>query len=163
MCDREKQWRPGSPHTPLPTNLTTREPGDEARRVITAGVMVYTHTVTQINALYTTHNNCSSSHTGEDDFFEIIELLQNEQARCYEIGTWLRLRQSLLKSIRAQTLLDYAEALNQIITNWLQRNYNTMKYGFPTWKMLAEAVKAPNGGNKATLADEIARLHPATG
>ena len=75
---------------------------------------------------------------------------------------WLRLPPSLLESIKAQTK-DYAGALNQVITNWLQRNYDTKKYGLPTWKMLAEAVRAPNGGNKAILADKIARLHPATG
>ena len=101
-------------------------------------------------------------HTGEEDFFGIIKLLQKEQARCYEIGTWLRLPQSLLDTIRVQTP-DHAEALNKIITNWLQQNYDTERHGPPTWKMLAEAVRAPNGGNKAILADEIARLHPATG
>ena len=68
----------------------------------------------------------------------------------------------MLGSIKAQTP-DFAVALNQIITNWLQRNYNTKKYGLPTWKMLVEAVRAPNGGNNAILADKIARLHPATG
>ena len=108
------------------------------------------------------YNNCSSSCTGEEDFHEIIALLQNEQEKFYKIGTWLRLPQSLLNTIRVQTP-DYAEAMNRIINNWLIGNYDTEIHGPPTWKMLAEAVWAPNGGNNAALADEIARLHPATG
>ena len=108
------------------------------------------------------YNNCSSSHTDEEDFLEINGLLQNEQANCYKIGARLGLHQSLLDAIRAQTP-DYAEAMNRIINNWLQKNYDIKKHGPPTWKMLADAVRAPNGGNNAALANEIARLHPATG
>ena len=75
----------------------------------------------------------------------------------------LNLPQSLLNIIRVQTQEDYAEAMNRIITNWLQQNYDTKKYGLPTWKMLADAVSAPTGGNNAKLADKIAELYPAKG
>ena len=74
----------------------------------------------------------------------------------------LKLPRKLLDAIRDQKP-KRTGAMNKIIKNWLQQNYNTRKYGPPTWKMLAEAVRAPNGGNDAELADEIARLHPATG
>ena len=75
----------------------------------------------------------------------------------------MRLPQSLLDTIKVQTREDYIEAQNKIINNWLQLNYDTKTHGPPTWKMLADAVRAPNGGNNAILADKIARLHPATG
>ena len=75
---------------------------------------------------------------------------------------WLKLSPMLLDTIRRQTR-DYANALVKIINQWLQQNYDTGKYGPPTWKMLADAVGAPTGGNNPCLADKIARLHPATG
>ena len=75
---------------------------------------------------------------------------------------WLRLSQSTLDAVEAQTP-DYAKAMNKIINYWLQRNYDIEKHGPPTWKMLADAVRAPNGGNNADLADKIEKLHPATG
>ena len=99
------------------------------------------------------------SLTGEKDFFEIISLLQNHQARCYGIGTWLRLPPSLLQTIRV-TAQDHAGAMEMIINNWLQQNYDTKTHGPPTWKMLVDAVRARNGGNNTNLANEIARLHP---
>ena len=102
------------------------------------------------------------SLTGDNNFSEIIQLLQNETAMCYRIGTWLNLPQSLQDTIRAETQ-DYAEAMNRIINSWLTRNYDTETHGPPTWKMLADAVRAPNGGCNAKLADEIAKLHPAEG
>ena len=123
----------------------------------------YSTILSRTHALYSTHNNCSSSHTDKKDFFEIIKLLQDEKAMCYGIGTRLNLPESLLNTSRVRTRGGYAEAMNKIINNWLQRNYDTKKYGPPTWKMLADAVRAPNGGNNPTLADEIARLHPAKG
>ena len=110
--------------------------------------------------MYSTH--APSPPTDEKDFFEIITHLQNEVANCYKIGTWLRLPQGLLKTISVQTR-DYAEAMNKIITNWLQQNYDTDVHGLPTWKMLADAVRAPTGGNNAKLANEIAKAHPAKG
>ena len=96
------------------------------------------------------------------EFLEIIKLLKDEEARCYRIGMWLKLSQMLLDTIRHQTR-DYADALVKIINQWLHQNYDTRTHGPPTWKMLADAVGAPTGGNNACLADKIARLHPAIG
>ena len=71
---------------------------------------------------------------------------------------WLKLSQGSLNAIKIETP-DYAEAMGKIINSWLKRNYDTEKHGPPTWKMLADAVRAHNGGNNASLADKIARLH----
>ena len=68
----------------------------------------------------------------------------------------------MLNTIKVQTP-DYGEAMNKIITNWLQQNYNTEKHGPPTWKMLADAVRAPTGGKNTKLAKKIAEDHPAKG
>lgn len=94
----------------------------------------------------------------EDDLFEILTLLKDEQARCYNTATWLKLRPSLVETIEKETP-DHAQAMKKIITNWLQGNYNVKKFGHPTWKVLVEAVAAPNGGNNSALARKIAECH----
>ena len=84
-----------------------------------------------------------------------MELLKDEKAKCYKIGTWLKLRPSTLELIRAESP-DHTTAMVEIILNWLRGSYNTEMFGPPTWKMLAEAVRAPTGGNNTALAKMIA-------
>ena len=86
-----------------------------------------------------------------------MELLKDERAKCYKIGTWLKLRPSTLEFIRAESP-DHATAMVEIILNWLRGSYNTEMFGPPTWKMLAEAVRAPNGGNNWALAEKIVKI-----
>ena len=84
-----------------------------------------------------------------------MELLKDERANCYKIGTWLKLTYSTLELIRAESP-DHATAMVEIILNWLRGNYNTEMHGPPTWKMLVDAVRAPTGGNNTALAEKIA-------
>ena len=79
-------------------------------------------------------------------------------ADCYKIGTCLHLRQVYLDGIKRKNI-DYLEAMTEIISNWLKLNYNYQRFGKPTWKALVEAVRSPNGGNNATLAEKIAKRH----
>ena len=97
----------------------------------------------------------------KNDYFNILDILQSEEAKCYNIGAWLHLEENKLESIRKQAS-DHSDGMRSIISNWLKRNYDVRRFGPPTWKMLVEAVRAPGGGNNAALADEIAGLHPAT-
>ena len=89
----------------------------------------------------------------------IIQLLRNETAYCYKIGTWLKFTTSQLDAIKTQSA-DHADAMGRIITSWLKGNYNTEMFGPPTWKMLVEAVGASSGGNNKALANKIAKDHP---
>ena len=95
----------------------------------------------------------------EKHYHEIIKLLKDVQARCYNIGTWLKLPPHLLETIEKEAS-DYATGMEKVISNWLNRNYDTKSHGPPTWKMLVEAVQAPNGGNNRALAEKIAKAHP---
>jgi hypothetical protein len=96
---------------------------------------------------------------GEDDHADVLDELQTVQTQCYRIGTRLRLKPSVIEVIR-ESKLDSAEALKRIIGAWLiKKNYNTKRFGQPTWKAIVEAVAHP-GGNHRRLAMEIARRHP---
>jgi hypothetical protein len=97
---------------------------------------------------------------GEDDYADILDELQTVQAQCYRIGTRLRLKHSVIEVIR-ESKLNSAEALEKIIDTWLiKKNYNTKRFGQPTWKAIVEAVAHPGGGNHRGLAMEIAKRHP---
>ena len=49
--------------------------------------------------------------------------------------------------------------LSEVIANWLKKNYNTEKFGLPTWRWLVEVVADPAAGNDRALAEVIARKH----
>ena len=50
--------------------------------------------------------------------------------------------------------------MGEVVEEWLKGNYDTTKFGPPTWKMLVEVVANPNGGNNNYLAKKIASQHP---
>ena len=67
-----------------------------------------------------------------------------------------------MDKIRAETS-DCTEAMARIIDKWLQLDYDVETQGPPTWRVLVEAVAAPEGGNNTVLAEQIARKHLVTG
>ena len=46
-----------------------------------------------------------------------------------------------------------------MLTLWLNRNYNTERFGEPSWELLASAVGHRAGGNNPALAMEITKTH----
>ena len=52
------------------------------------------------------------------------------------------------------------DCLMEVLIKWLQRCYDTTRYGPPTWRMLVAAVANSVGGDNPGLAREIARNHP---
>ncbi len=87
-----------------------------------------------------------------------MNALTTVQSRYYEIGTQLHLR--ALDAIRKNSSTDTTIAMGEVVEEWLKENYNTEKFGHPSWKMLVEVVANPNGGNNNYLAKKIAREHP---
>ena len=47
------------------------------------------------------------------------------------------------------------ECLTAMLTDWLNKAYDTVEHGEPTWQKLAEAVCAPAGGNNPALANSL--------
>ncbi len=79
--------------------------------------------------------------------------------RYYEIGTFLHLRSRILDTIKSRSTTDTI-AMVDVVEEWLKGNYNTTRFGPPTWKMLVKVVANPNGGNNNYLAEKIASEHP---
>ena len=55
------------------------------------------------------------------------------------------------------------ECLTKVLTLWLKKTYNTEKFGEPSWKLLADAVSDPAGGNNPALALKITKKHGGIG
>ncbi len=88
-----------------------------------------------------------------------MNALTDVQFRYYEIGTQLRLKALELEAIKNKSATNTI-AMGAVIEEWLKGNYNTDRFGPPTWKMLVEVVANPNGGNNNSLAKIIAKKHP---
>lgn len=48
---------------------------------------------------------------------------------------------------------DYLE---DVLAEWLQKAYNTTRFGDPSWELLVAAVAHPAGGSDRALAERIA-------
>ena len=51
------------------------------------------------------------------------------------------------------------DSLREGLTRWLRGDYDTKKYGRPTWRSLVDAVANSSGGDDHTLALDIAEKH----
>ena len=79
------------------------------------------------------------------------------------IGGGLRLRAAMLDTIQEANQGDPEKCLSQVVLEWLRKNYNTERFGEPTWQWLVEVVATPAGGNNNDLAAKIASKHQGEG
>ena len=70
----------------------------------------------------------------------------------------LGLKQDVLESM-CHTEHSNQMQMTKMLTEWLRRNYDTQRFGMPTWKKLVEAIKARTGGSNTALAQRIAEKH----
>ena len=74
------------------------------------------------------------------------------------IGLALRLKPHVLNKIER----DYPyvqDRLQNVLTEWLNKAYNTARFGEPSWQLLVAAVAHPAGGNNPALAQHIASTY----
>ena len=73
-----------------------------------------------------------------------------------EIGQALRLDTRELRKVREENKDDPEDCLVEMLTLWLNRMYNTKRFGNPSWELLAKAVGHSEGGQNPELAKIIA-------
>ena len=89
-----------------------------------------------------------------DDLFEVVSALHPVTAKWKEIGVALRLAPPDLDTIEKDNR-DSDTCLNKTVGLWLMQNYNTERFGEPSWSVLADAVANSAGGKYPALADTI--------
>ena len=80
-------------------------------------------------------------------------------ARWKSIGLALRLNSGQLKKIEKDNRDSVEDCLTEVLTLWLNKAYNTERFGEPSWELLARAVAHPAGGNNPALAEEITKKY----
>ena len=80
--------------------------------------------------------------------------MESLSAKWLLLATKLRLRNHVVEIIQ-QKYSDGMSNLNEVLREWLKLNYEHEKYGRPSWRRLAEAVRSLDYG----LFEEIARNH----
>ena len=55
---------------------------------------------------------------------------------------------------------EQGNCLREVLKRWLNKAYDTKKFGPPTWRNLVKTVTNPAGGNNPALAEKIAKKHP---
>ena len=75
------------------------------------------------------------------------------------IGSLLGIHGDTLTAISNDNSASADKCLIDMVTCWLQHNYDTSCHGLPTWERLVQVIASPAGGNNATLALTIAQQH----
>ena len=75
------------------------------------------------------------------------------------IGSLLGIHGDTLTAISNDNSASADKCLIDMVTCWLQHNYDTSRHGLPTWERLVQVIASPAGGNNATLALTIAQQH----
>ena len=75
------------------------------------------------------------------------------------IGSLLGIHGDTLTAISNDNSASADKCLIDMVTCWLQHNYDTLRHGLPTWERLVQVIASPAGGNNATLALTIAQQH----
>ena len=91
--------------------------------------------------------------------FDVQSELIPVAANWRNIGIALRLKVDVLESIETRFNGDPHVCLSHMVTEWLKRNFDVMRFGEPTWQKLVKAVGHPAGGANTALAREIATKH----
>ena len=94
-----------------------------------------------------------------DDLFTVNSELLPVAHRWRKIGLALRLDPNLLNRVRHKNHVEVEDYLEDVLTEWLNKAYNTTRFGDPSWKLLVEAVAHSAGGNNRALAETIAQKH----
>ena len=104
---------------------------------------------------------------GIDEFYDVWERVKSLSPRWFFISGSLRLNPNTLALIEANNGNNCEKCLYEALTHWLNKNYDFIRFGHPSWRKLCVSVS--NGGQNKALAEEIANEHlmpptsPSTG
>ena len=99
-----------------------------------------------------------SEISGIDDLFDVTSEVKDVAVNWRGIGLALRLHNPDLRKIATEGK-DVMDCLTDMLELWLNKGYDVIKYGEPSWQMLENAVRARAGGNNPAVADQIHRKY----
>ena len=97
---------------------------------------------------------------GQDDRFDILTEMMPVASSWKAIGTGFRIDPGRLDTIHENNSGKPKECLSEMLTCWLNRNYNVERFGEPTWRAVVKVVAHPAAGDNHAMALSIAKQHP---
>ena len=85
----------------------------------------------------------------------VIGALSDVESKWRPIGTFLHLKGKVLEKIDKNNRGNSSKCLEAVVQEWLNLNYNVVKFGKPTWQFVICAVSKGSGNNR--LAIELAK------
>lgn len=106
--------------------------------------------------------HCCTKHSliivSEDEKIVIAHILDGAATNRASIGLFLGIPYKHIELFKLEDTLG--ESVSRMVGAWLQRKYDVVSFGEPSWRKLVEAVASPSGACNLRLATEIARVHP---
>ena len=96
---------------------------------------------------------------GEDDLSAVLKALLEVLSEWKLIGIGFGLKSSKLKQIEEAQRGNLKKCLVDVIMDWLNRNYDSDRFGEPSWRKMVEVVADPAAGDNVVLAKAIADSH----
>ena len=93
-----------------------------------------------------------------DDLHTVLSEVLGVASRWKSFGLALHLKPSLISTIEASNH-DPERCLCRTLEEFLKKNYDFVKFGQPTWKLICQAVEHRAGGNDRALAETIAKAY----
>ena len=82
----------------------------------------------------------SLSDSDEDDWNIVIKECSTLAAKWENVSGYLGLSFSLIDDIKGDSPGNLAGCWNEALKNWIKQNYNTQRFGLPSWRTLLEGV-----------------------
>ena len=95
-----------------------------------------------------------SAISGIDNLYDVTSELEDVAGKWRGIGLALRLHNPDLRKIATEGK-DVMDCLTDVLELWLNKCYDVIKYGEPSWQILENAVRARAGGNNPAVADQM--------
>lgn len=99
-------------------------------------------------------NDQFPSLDADDDWTDVVEALDRLKSEWKQVGMKLRINASKLSEIEGNNPRNIGECMSQMLLEWLNKNYNTSRFGDPSWRLLADAVWKLNRDVFRAIADE---------
>ena len=81
---------------------------------------------------------CSISE--EDDWNDVIKECSSLAAKWEQLSGFLGFRIETIDTIKENFPNNAVGCWNEALKQWIKQNYRTAKYGYPSWRMLLEAI-----------------------
>ena len=112
-----------------------------------------------IMLMWSTEFYSSSILSDEDDWNDVIIACSSLAPKWQHLSGLLGLPIKTIRTIRESYPNDSETSWSEALMQWIMQEYNTEKYGSPSWRLLLKAVSRVD----ETLFDKLAKEHKLEG